>query len=350
MTHKSSSGQTPPAPHLNAHADAPLPRAISRRSILQGGLGLGAAAGFSTLACQPKEAATVIARASGYDDNLRDILTRSLAELGITEGLVKGLRILFKPNLVETSLGQTHINTHPLMVRAAAETFLSLGAKSVIVAEGPGHRRDSILVLDESGMADVLDEDNIPFVDLNFQRGLAIPNAGKQTSLPELVFPSALSEVDWIVSMPKLKTHHWVGVTLSMKNLFGVMPSFYYGWPKNVLHQQGIENSIIDINATLMPQLAIVDGIVGMDGDGPIMGNPRDVGAIVVGTNFPAVDATCTRLMGLDPRKIDYLQQAAGWLGPIAANQIEQRGERIASLAQSFALVEGIPMFDYMLS
>ena len=82
-----------------------------------------------------------------------------------------------------------------------------------------------------------------------------------------------------------MKTHHWAGVTLAMKNLFGVMPGVYYGWPKNVLHYAGIPGSILDINAAVRPHLAIVDGIVGMEGDGPIMGTPRHAGLLVMGTN-----------------------------------------------------------------
>ena len=86
--------------------------------------------------------------------------------------------------------------------------------------------------------------------------------------------------------MPKLKTHHWAGMTCSMKNLFGVVPGAVYGWPKNVLHQHGIDDSIVDLVATVRPGLTIVDGIVGMEGDGPDHGHakglrrPRDEHAI----------------------------------------------------------------------
>jgi len=111
----------------------------------------------------------------------------------------------------------------------------------------------------------------------------------------------SLKEVHWIVSVAKMKTHHIAGATLSMKNLFGVMPGIYYGWPKNVLHHAGIENSILDINATLKPHFAIVDGIVGMQGDGPIMGDPKQAGVLVMGRNLAAVDATCCRIMGIVP-------------------------------------------------
>ena len=75
--------------------------------------------------------------------------------------------------------------------------------------------------------------------------------------------------------MAKMKTHHWVGATLSMKNLFGVVPSGIYGWPKNVLHWAGIDESIADLHAAFPRHFAIVDGIVGMEGNGPIQGSAQ---------------------------------------------------------------------------
>jgi uncharacterized protein (DUF362 family) len=125
-----------------------------------------------------------------------------------------------------------------------------------------------------------------------------------------------------------------------MKNLFGVMPGVYYGWPKNVLHHAGIFESIVDITATVRPHLAIVDGIIGMEGDGPIMGTPRAAGVVVLGTNLPAVDATGARLMGINPWRISYLAYASGRLGPIAERHIAQRGETIKALAQDFRLID----------
>ncbi len=137
-----------------------------------------------------------------------------------------------------------------------------------------------------------------------------------------------------------MKTHHWAGVTLSLKNFFGVMPGIVYGWPKNVLHHAGIGRSILDIVAAVRPHLAIVDGIIGMEGDGPIMGTPRHAGVLVMGTNLPAVDATCARLMEINPWRIDYLVAASGRLGPIAERHIDQRGESIAAMKQRFQLLD----------
>ena len=136
--------------------------------------------------------------------------------------------------------------------------------------------------------------------------------------------------------MPKLKTHHWAGMTASMKNLFGTVPGAVYGWPKNILHMKGIENSILDLNATIRPSLAIVDAVTAMEGDGPIMGNPRHVGFIAMGADVVSVDATCARIIGLDPAKLPYLAAAGKFLGNLDVGRIEQRGEPVSRYATMF--------------
>lgn len=281
-----------------------------------------------------------IGKTNTYDARIADLLMEGLAAIGIGRQQIRGKRILLKPNLVETAPGQPHINTHSAMVVAAAEAFRRLDAGQVIVAEGQGHRRDSLLVLEESGMGRELDETNLSFVDLNHDEFAPVSNAGLKTSLRELYLPRTLLDADWVVSMPKLKTHHWTGVTCAMKNMFGVMPGIVYGWPKNVLHHEGIFESIYDIAATVKPSLAIVDGIIGMEGDGPIMGTPKPTGCIIVGRNAPSVDATATRIMGLNPYGIGYLTAASGKLGPIHEHNIAQRGESIESVKTRFDVLD----------
>ena len=140
--------------------------------------------------------------------------------------------------------------------------------------------------------------------------------------------------------MPKLKTHHWVGMTASMKNLFGVVPGAVYGWPKNPLHLHGIENSILDLNATIRPHFSIVDAIVSMEGDGPIMGRPRQTGFIAMGSDLVAVDATCARIIGFDPAKIDYLARGSAFLGHLDVSRIDQRGEPVARYRTRFDVLD----------
>jgi uncharacterized protein (DUF362 family) len=147
-------------------------------------------------------------------------------------------------------------------------------------------------------------------------------------------------QADLIVSLPKMKTHHWVGVTAAMKNLYGTIPGLIYGWPKNVLHHNGIPQTVFDINASLPKTIAIVDGIDCMEGDGPIMGTLKHMGLVIVGVNPAAVDATVCRLMDVDPWQVPYLRLAAGRLGPLEERLIEQRGERWQPLASPFTVLD----------
>jgi uncharacterized protein (DUF362 family) len=160
------------------------------------------------------------------------------------------------------------------------------------------------LPIDKSGLENVLAEDKIPFTGLKLSSVVKMPSEGKASKFEVFYFPEEILKADIVVSMAKMKTHHWASVTLSMKNLFGVMPGIVYGWPKNVLHWAGIDQCVYDITATLKPHLAIVDGISRMEGDGPIMEDPIGSGVIVIGRNLPAVDATSARVIGVNPHKI----------------------------------------------
>lgn len=317
-------------------------RRITRRDLLlvSGGLFAAAAAGKWVWngAEHFRRSEVFVTRAESYGPHLVDLLQRGLAELGLARKTIAGKSVLLKPNLVEPTVTAPHVNTHPAFVRAVVEVFRRWDAREVFVAEGQGHCRDTSFVLEQSGLERVLDDDKIAFVDLNYDDVFAADNRSRFTKLPKLYLPQSLRRADFIVSLPKMKTHHWAGVTLSMKNLFGVMPGACYGWPKNVLHHAGIGQSILDICATVRPHLAIVDGIIGMEGDGPIMGTPKQSHLVVMGTNLPSVDATCARLMGFNPELIDYLRNASGTLGPIQEGHIQQRGDALAPLTQFFTL------------
>ena len=197
--------------------------------------------------------------------------------LGIIGESGCGKTVLLKPNLVEFD-PSTAINTDPRLVAAAVVAFRRLGAASVTVGEGPGHRRDTEYVVSRSGLLDALHAVEAPFVDLNTAPLMRRPLRSRFTDLRELWLPEVVVRSDVVVSMPKMKTHHWGGVTLSLKNCFGCVPGRVYGWPKNVLHWAGLEQSIVDVAAAVRPDIAIVDGIVGMDGNGPISGEPKNAG------------------------------------------------------------------------
>ena len=128
-----------------------------------------------------------------------------------------------------------------------------------------------------------------------------------------------------------------------MKNLFGLVPSGIYGWPKNVLHWAGISECIADLHSHFPRQLALVDGIVGMEGNGPIQGVAKAAGVLVAGRDPVAVDATCCRIMRIDPFRIRYLQLAAGQPARLAESNVIQMAESIAAVASPFELPPDLP-------
>jgi uncharacterized protein (DUF362 family) len=286
----------------------------------------------------PESSAVGLFPASSYAVDFADVILRGFGELGIQ---VAGRRVFLKPNMVEYEPG-TAINTHPHVVAGAAIACKQAGASEVVVGEGPGHRRDIEYLLASTGLSDQLREERIRFVDLNHDDVAVVMLQSWFTGLRELALPVTLLESDFVISMPKLKTHHWTGMTCSMKNLFGTVPGAVYGWPKNPLHIHGIANSILDLTATIRPHFAIVDAVTAMEGDGPIMGRPRPLGFVAMGSDPVAVDATCARVIGLDPAKIEYLKPAARFLGLIDASRIEQRGEPPARYATQFDVVPAL--------
>lgn len=258
---------------------------------------------------------------------------------------LRGARVVLKPNFVEFDPGGV-INTHPLMVAAAAEAFLLEGAREVVVGEGPGHRRDNEYIVTASGLDAVLRERRVSYVDLNFDHVRQYDLMSRFTDFGRLYLPRTVMEADLFVSMPKLKTHHWAGVTLSMKNLFGIVPGAIYGWPKNPLHWAGIDESILDLASTVPDRrFAIVDGIVGMDGNGPIQGDAHPAGVVVMGDDFVAVDATCAQIMGIEPSLVRHIAAAGEFLGNASADHIDQIGEHPNSKRQNFRL---LPQWEFL--
>ena len=284
----------------------------------------------------PVESAVALLPVADYGMEVADAVDRGIQLLKLP---VRGRRVLLKPNLVEYESG-TMINTHPVVIVAAIEAFRRAGAREVVVAEGPGNRRDTEYLLSASGLSAYLRELRVPFVDLNVDDVRPVALRSRYTGLTELLLPVEVLKSDFVVSMAKLKTHHWAGMTAAMKNLFGVAPGAVYGWPKNKLHICGIDNSILDLNATIRPAFAIVDAVVAMEGDGPIMGTPRKCGFLAMGTDLVAVDSTCARIMGFEPARIPYLADASRFLGNLSPARIVQRGESPARFETRFEVID----------
>jgi len=313
----------------------------SRRAALAlGGAALACAAGVKAYrwATAPR-AEVFVAKNQKYDRGLETTIQDGLLACGMNPKQFSGKRVLLKPNMVEPTRLIPHMTTNPAVIVAASEVFRRWGA-TVRVGEAPGHVRDTEMALIESGVGEALRDAGLTFADLNYEQVGWRRNRGRISKLAGIYFPQNVLEADYVVSLPKLKTHHWVGMTCSMKNFYGVLPGIKYGWPKNVLHYNGIPQTVVDINATLPSTLTIVDGIDCMEGDGPILGSAKHMGILLVGSNLPAVDATAARIIGLAPERISYLQLAADRLGPIEQSRIEQRGERWQELVTPFQILD----------
>jgi uncharacterized protein (DUF362 family) len=317
---------------------------MTRRTVLGGSLAIaaGAATSLPFLVARydrdrrPARSRVAILPASEYSEKLSGLLWEGLKLFHLQ---VAEKSILLKPNLVDYIPG-AEINTHPLLVIAAAECFRCSGAKRVTVAEGPGHQRDTQLVLRATGLEQMLRDQQIPFVDLNRDEVMKIPLRADYSRLKHLWLPRTVLEADFIVSMPKVKTHHWSGVTLSMKNMFGVVPSIKYGWPKNLLHWRGIQQSIVDLVATVPIHFVVADAIVCMEGNGPLAGTARRLDYIVLSDDPVAADATCARIMGLIPERIPHIEETAKFLGNSSTDRVDQLAVQVVSPDAPFQTVQ----------
>jgi uncharacterized protein (DUF362 family) len=278
----------------------------------------------------------VIRRAGDYQSELGTIILESLKEFQLP---VRGKTVLLKPNLVGLDpLGI--MNTHPAIIAATRESFLRLGASEVFIGDGPAMDRDTESILRSVKLKEFTGPLTKIFRDLNLDDVSRVDLPTRASRLKELYLPRTVLGVDFLVSVAKLKTHHWAGVTLSLKNMFGIVPGGCYGWPKNVLHWAGIDNSILDINAAVRPDFAIIDGIVGMEGNGPIQGKPKPAGVLIFGDDPVAVDATGCRVMGLRPERVNYLAKASTLLGNLEATKIQQLGEQLDDVRSKFSVLE----------
>ena len=304
---------------------------ISRRDLLIAGTALAAGVSVSAPFLKPRyridrrpaRSRVALLRVEDYSRPIEELLFLGLRQFLIR---VQDKTVLLKPNVVDYRPGKA-INTHPRLVVAAAEAFRRLGARNVVVGEGAGHQRDTQLLLSESGYEQDLRLHGIPFVDLNRDELVRIQLAASYTDLEYLWLPRTVLESDFLVSMPKVKTHHWSGVTLSLKNTFGVVPGNKYGWPKNILHWKGIHRSILDLCATVPIHFVIADAVIGMEGNGPLNGSPRPLWTLVLAADPVAADATCARLMGFEPERIPHIREAARFLGNSCLGLIDQAGE-----------------------
>ncbi|MBE9543355.1 MAG: DUF362 domain-containing protein, partial [Proteobacteria bacterium] len=223
---------------------------------------------------------------------------------------LKDKRILLKPNAARLMEPEQGGVTHPAVVAAVIDHLRDRGGRDIYIGESPILGVKVKEVFDLTGMARIAGERGIPLIDLDKEGPLNLP-VPKGLVVQTLKVAAEISRTDYIVSIPVMKTHMHTTVTLSIKNMKGVL----WRREKVRLHQlhaprqvvgndKELDVAISDLASVLLPDLAVIDGNIGMEGMGPGIGNPRNAGLVVVSQDPVAADAVASRLMGFSPQDI----------------------------------------------
>ncbi len=226
---------------------------------------------------------------------------RSVDLLGGMSAFVRpGDRVLLKPNLLRPLPPERAATTHPAVVAAVAKLVAEAGGQPLILDSPGGPYTPGILRLlyRKTGMDDAAEESG---ADLNYNVETAQVSHLDGVVLHRLDIVKPLLDADVVINLPKLKTHNLTGMTLATKNLFGLVPgSLKIAYHAKLQEVDRFCEGLLDILTYARPTLHIMDAVVGMEGNGPSGGSPREVGAIVVGSDALAVDVLSSALAGMD--------------------------------------------------
>lgn len=238
------------------------------------------------------------------------------------ESKIRAARSIFiKVGLIQAVRWSEHVTTVPIFLDVLISILRAIQPDAEIqIGDGSGHERDTDIILRECGIAAILKKyKDVRFVDLNMD-DLSVVEVPNPATLSRLVVPRSLLNADLIISLAKLKTHKWTGVSLGMKNMFGALPGSIYGFPKNRLHWACFPRVISDIWSATLPELVLIDGIVGIEGSGPLNGEKVKSNIVIAGCDPVATDGAATQLMGISPHIIPTFWFASlkhlGNLGP----------------------------------
>ena len=220
---------------------------------------------------------------------------------------LSGRKVLIKPNVLRSSVAKEGIVTNPAVLRAVVEKVETLGPTSIIVGDNPGlfsyganeeSFSKSGLMEAAKGYYQNIGNDSQK-VDFN-------PKYMSTVSIS-----SAVLEADVIISLPKFKTHGLTVITGAIKNSYGLLP----GAQKAMLHKAAgsptaFNEVVVEVFRLRVPDLFIVDAVVGMEGNGPASPDLRNIGVILASDNAVAVDSVMATMMGCDPGRLRFLQKA----------------------------------------
>lgn len=257
-------------------------------------------------------------------------------------------KVLIKPNLMMGEHWTTGITVHPFLIELLVCGLRDQGL-DVIVGEGAGWGCDSADSFRETGVTELCRRLDVPLVDFKRGRGVKVPVPDGEL-LKDVLVDEVVTECDFIISLAKLKTHGETLVTLSLKNMKGLIAE---DRDRLRFHLLDVNRCLVDLNRAIKPDFAIVEGIVALEGIGPLQpGKPRPLGILVGGSDALAVDTVCTEIIGMHAGDIRHLVYAGNaGIGTNNMDDIEVMGESIESVAPAgFELppteLEGLSPFE----
>ena len=258
---------------------------------------------------------------------------------------LKGKNVLIKPNAARLAFPGEGVTTHPSVVAATIKHLKKQGARRIVIGESCIFGVNAQEAFRITGMKEISETSKVDLVDLDQGVPMEIPVPGGKV-IKKIKVPALLREFDFIVSIPVMKTHMHTRVTLSLKNMKGLL----WRREKARFHQlrydqkvtgghKELDIAISEMASVLFPHLAIVDGTAGMEGMGPAYGRRKQMGVIIAGNNALSADAVAARLMGLNPETIPHLRLSAEkGLGEIRRRGISVEPKDYLKWVSPFAL------------
>jgi uncharacterized protein (DUF362 family) len=253
---------------------------------------------------------------------------KALDLIDYKKALVGYDKVLIKINFITDKTWDTGATTDPLVVEAIIKKLENLPVKTYVV-ESDATMTNADKAFEKTGMKEMCDRNGIEWLNLRHVKDrvkIEIPNgeALKNIIVPRLVAESA------VISAAKLKTHLNTKVTLGMKNMFGLLPDKF----KGKYHMKGISKVIVDINSVLRSALTVIDGFVGMEGQGPVDGTPVQMNLIIAGKDPVATDAVAAQVMGFNPYEIKHIRKAHE--KGLGKSEAEIVGEKLEDVRRPF--------------
>lgn len=267
-----------------------------------------------------------IVKCQNYDENkVLSGLRRSIDLIGGIQTFVKkGHHVLLKPNLLYGKSPEKAVTTHPAIVKGVIEIVREAGGIPFI---GDSPSIGSLMkAAEKAGIKAVADEMKCPLVEFN--RPVLPPN-GKGKIFKQLEIDQTVLEAEVIINLPKLKTHSLMLLTLGVKNLFGCIP----GPRKALWHLKAGEDRktfaqiLVDLYQVIQPSLTLLDGIVGMEGNGPNSGRPIPLGLILASGDSLSLDQIVCDLLGISRKSL--LTNRVAFEQGLGKDKIDVVGERV---------------------